>query len=150
MNSYSYYFLLGVNGVVDVDFTNGTYTRLRFFNAIRNLVQSGKIETYPGRNSVWIIDGAAIHLSQEIIDYLHSLGLKIFFLPSYCPFMNPIEFFFHLLKSRCRSKGEIAPRKELQILMDSFLELKDTCMSNIFRHCGYEGSGFFNCSSTFH
>lgn len=64
--------------------------------------------------------------------------------------MNPIEFFFHLLKAHCRAKGEIAPKKELQTLMESFLEMKDTSMKGIFKHCGYEPSGFFNCAATFH
>lgn len=64
--------------------TEGTFTRLKFFNAIRELIKSGRVSTYPGPNSIWIMDGAAIHMDPEIVYYLRSVGLKrsSFYLPT--------------------------------------------------------------------
>ena len=56
-----------------------------------------------GPMSVWILDGALIHIDDDaMIDYLFSVGVDALFLPSYCPFFNPIEYVFGVLKSQCK------------------------------------------------
>ena len=36
------------------------------------------------------------------IVYLRSVGVKVIFLPPYCPFFNPIEYLFGYLKNYCK------------------------------------------------
>jgi transposase len=67
----------------------------------------GKVEEYPGKHSIWVLDGARIHCDSEIIYFLRSLGFPIFpifpiFLPPYCPFLNPIEIIFGLIKKHLK------------------------------------------------
>jgi transposase len=93
---------LGVDGIVEVFQEEGTFTRLKFFNCIKNLLVSGKVEKYPGRNSVWVLDGASIHLSPDIVSYLFCMGIKVIFLPAYAPFFNPIENLFGMVKRYCQ------------------------------------------------
>jgi hypothetical protein len=85
--------------MLETFFTEGTFDRYKFINCSRKLVQSGKIYPYPGRHSVWIMDGASIHCDPNIVCYLLSLGIRVIYLPAYCPFFNPIEFVFGVIKS---------------------------------------------------
>ena len=69
--------------------TEGTFNRLKFFNYLKELIESGAIQKYPGRNSIWIMDGARIHCHENIVYYLRLCGIIPLFLPAYCPFYNP-------------------------------------------------------------
>ena len=41
--------------------TDGTFNRSRFVSCCREFVLSGNVQQYPGRRSIWILDGARIH-----------------------------------------------------------------------------------------
>jgi len=75
----SFVAFLGVEGVVDVDLTPGTFTRHRFLQSAEQLLNSGKVHKYPGKHSIWIMDGASIHLSADLMGYLWCMGIKVFF-----------------------------------------------------------------------
>eukprot|EP00734_Pompholyxophrys_sp_LG126_P000474 Pompholyxophrys_sp_v1_NODE_211_length_1152_cov_1.803099.p1 type:complete len:242 gc:universal NODE_211_length_1152_cov_1.803099:105-830(+) len=53
---------LGVNGILETFKTEDTFDRKLFFEKCKQLLDSGKVQVYPGRNSVWLLDGASIHL----------------------------------------------------------------------------------------
>lgn len=76
---------IGVNGVIDYFNTDGTFDRLEFTKCCQDFVHSpsGFVRQYPGRNSVWILNGAAIQCHPEIVGYLRSVGIApIFSLPT--------------------------------------------------------------------
>lgn len=52
---------LGQNGILDTYVTEGTFNRLKFFQNCKDFALGGICQKYPGRNSVWILDGARIH-----------------------------------------------------------------------------------------
>lgn len=87
---------IGVNGMLNCYQTEG----LKFVNFCRSFVTDfdSKVHQYPGQYSVWIMDGATIHLDKNFVMYLRSLGIIVIFLPAYCPFFNPIEIVFGLMK----------------------------------------------------
>lgn len=91
---------IGVNGLLNCYQTEGTFTRLKFVDFCRNFAigYDSKVQQYPGTNSVWIMDGAKIHLDKNFVIYLRSLGIIPIFLPAYCPFFNPIELVFGYMK----------------------------------------------------
>ena len=85
----------GVNGVLETFCTDGTFDRRKFVACCRDFaLTNDAVRPYPGRYSVWILDGAIIHCHPNIVYYLRSLGIWPIFLPAYCPFFNPIEVFF--------------------------------------------------------
>jgi DDE superfamily endonuclease len=92
---------LGVSGLFEVFMTDSTFDGLVFFSCVKELLASGKVEPYPGKHSVWILDGASIHMDHNMIDYLWLAGIYVIFLPAYCPFFNPIEIMFGLVKREC-------------------------------------------------
>jgi transposase len=132
---------IGVSGLLDTDSVDATFTRIEFFNSIVSFLDKGIVEPYPGKNSLWIMDGAMIHLDEAMMDYLFSRGVVVIFLPAYCPFYNPIELFFGLVKAHCKKKyGKRGT--ETKVLMEVLRDLKDVDMSNIFRKCGYVNGKF--------
>eukprot|EP00732_Lithocolla_globosa_P004676 Lithocolla_globosa_v1_NODE_4434_length_1435_cov_23.335507.p1 type:complete len:355 gc:universal NODE_4434_length_1435_cov_23.335507:152-1216(+) len=132
---------LSVEGIVENFITAGTFDRLKIFKYCRKLLDSGKIEKYPGRNSVWILDGASIHLDSDMISYFRSRGIKIIFLPAYCPFFNPIEILFGFVKTECQRLYR-QPGTEKEILCYILNNFATFDASAIFRHCGYMGYYF--------
>ncbi|EEY63495.1 uncharacterized protein PITG_15845 [Phytophthora infestans T30-4] len=73
---------------------------LSFVSCCKDFVYSarGRVNQYPGSNSVWILDGASIHRHPEIIKLPAKCRRGPYFLPAYCPFFNPIEFLFGFVK----------------------------------------------------
>lgn len=111
--------------------TSGTFTRQIFFNYL-----SKNVDTYPGRNSIFILDGARIHCHPNITNYLRSLELIVIFLPSYCPFYNPIEIIFGLCKKRMKNTYREGYNLLLAVAstMNEFTNFDST---NLFLKCGY-------------
>lgn len=93
---------LGQNGILDTFITDGTFNRLKFFECCKEFALGGICQKYPGRNSVWILDGAKIHCHPSIIRYFRSLGILPIFLPAYTPFFNPIEYIFGTVKQHLK------------------------------------------------
>jgi len=144
---------LGVNGILDVYTTTGTFDRHKFISCCRSFaLKSHIVQAYPASNSVWILDGASIHSDPNIVYYLRSLGIQIVFLPAYCPFFNPIEIVFGNVKSIMqRYYHEKCSLQEMKIFIAKTLfRFKCKNMRNIFKKCGYIGSGIFNSGIAFH
>eukprot|EP00733_Pompholyxophrys_punicea_P000491 Pompholyxophrys_punicea_v1_NODE_138_length_3259_cov_5.175094.p4 type:complete len:104 gc:universal NODE_138_length_3259_cov_5.175094:549-238(-) len=94
------------------------------------------------------MDGASIHLDKFMTDYFHSRGIIVLFLPSYCPFFNPIEVVFGLVKRRCRELYD--GTEEHFVLAQVLMQFSNGDFSKIFKHCGYHYSGYFSPETNFH
>jgi hypothetical protein len=108
-------------------------------------IQKGFVEPYPGKRSVWILDGAQIHFDDSIVDYLYSMRILVFFLLAYCSFYNPIEVFFGVIKRKCKKYYHLICKRKKSLLLSVMLfsfSLMD--MSKIFVFCGYHFDGYFN------
>lgn len=136
---------LGEGGVQETYTTKGTFNRLKFFEACKNMALSGKVQPYPGRNSVWIMDGARIHCDRAIIYYLRSLGIFPIFLPPYCPFFNPIEYIFGYLKKELKKVYiENQNRELIIVILETLKKFQNFNSSAVFRKCGYIPNGTFD------
>ncbi|XP_058820531.1 uncharacterized protein LOC131682793 [Topomyia yanbarensis] len=107
----SFLCFFGSDGILDSFWTDGTFNRTKFFDCAREFaLRNPKVYQYPRLHSVWIMDGARIHCDANIIRYLRSIGILPIFLPAYCPFFNPIEIVFGLIKKRMqRTRQENTP-----------------------------------------
>ena len=137
---------LGANGIEEVFQTEGTFDRIKFSSFCRQFALSGNVHRYPGKNSVWILDGARIHCHPNIVNYLRTLGVYLVFLPAYCPFFNPIEIVFGNVKSLLtRRYEENSSWMEMNVLIaEAMYKIKYRNMRQIFQKCGYVGCGIFN------
>lgn len=128
----------------------GNFNRAEFVKCCREYALSGRVQKHPGRRSVWIMDGARIHCHPDIVAYLRSLEIIPIFLPAYCPFYNPIEFFFGMVKKALRrhyQEGEIQA-KDLPKVISRVLDTNRECsLRALFRNCGYLPSGLFDAGA---
>ncbi|OWZ00683.1 hypothetical protein PHMEG_00028077 [Phytophthora megakarya] len=142
---------IGVNEVIDYFNTDGTFDRVEFTECCQTFVHSlnGHVRQYPGPNSVWILDGAAIHRHPEIVHYLRSVGVVVIFLPAYCPFFNPIEFLFGYVKRSFQrhyveSSNRDFNRDLLPFVVRTLRRFEAFNTGKVFEHCGWRVQGFFD------
>jgi hypothetical protein len=142
---------LGDQGILDIYDTEGTFTRSKFISKCREFaLESGKVYQYPGINSVWILDGVKIHCHRKLVYYLRTIGIIVIFLPAYCPFFNPIEIIFGLVKRQFRRVyTECSNEPLLLTIAKSFKPFYNYNCVNIFKHCGYSEPSSFNPGRAF-
>lgn len=132
-------------GIMEAFETQGTFDRIKFFDFCRSLVLSGKVEAYPGKGSVWIMDGARIHCDKHITKYLRSVGIVLIFLPSYTPFFNPIELVFGYLKKYLQKLDYESSKKTIEVcIAEGILYFTRFNATKIMYKCGYHSNGSFN------
>jgi transposase len=137
---------LGINGIEATYSTEGTFDRHKFLSHCSDFATSEKVREYPGKHSVWILDGASIHCDKNISHYLRSLGIYTIYLPAYCPFYNPIEIVFGNIKSHLqRNYIENISFAEMNIFVaQTLIDFMSKSARKIFSKCGYVRSGFFD------
>lgn len=137
---------LGYNGILESYSVEGTFTREIFFKFCKDfaLKEDTPVRTYPGPNSIWILDGAMIHFDKNIVDYLRTLGIIVIFLPAYSPQLNPIEIVFGLIKKKLqRNHKDQTFSKGIQMeLAEVINEFTNKSMENLYRKCGYINGKF--------
>ncbi|XP_039450495.1 uncharacterized protein LOC120429488 [Culex pipiens pallens] len=134
---------LGSGGMLDSFWTEGTFTRVKFFECCRTFaLKNKKVQRYPGFHSVWILDGAKIHCDRHIVKYLRTIGILPIFLPAYCPFFNPLEVVFGLIKKDLQRQH----RQNVPVMhevLDAVNRFKIYPCLRLFEHCGYYAGGTF-------
>lgn len=131
---------LGWTGILEVFEVEGTFNRDKFLSCLRELVRSGRV----AKGTIFIMDGARIHLDPNLVNYLRSTGVYVLFLPAYCPFFNPIELAFAYVKKYLRDHHDETKSSDRQEIIEAFLSLTEKDMSPTFLKCGYRHDGFFD------
>ena len=126
-------------------------TDSNFSRVSRNLLKAGKCSPYPGKRSVWILDGASIHCDKNITYYLRSIGIFPLFLPAYCPFFNPIEIVFGNVKMNLtRHYKENSSLSDISIFIAGTMQkFMKRSMRRIFIKCGYMNYSQFDPGAAF-
>lgn len=86
-----------VTGIISYSLYSNTITSSVFFDyCINNLFYS--LNRFPLPRSVLVLDNARVHKYFPFYELMRRMGVKIKFLPPYCPFLNVIEQLFNALK----------------------------------------------------
>ncbi|KAG6942210.1 hypothetical protein JG687_00019193 [Phytophthora cactorum] len=111
---------------------HGTFDRVEFFKCCREFAYStrGNVRQYPGTNSVWILDGASIHRSPEIIHFLRSIGF----------------LFGYIKRSFQRHYVESSGSDLLPFVVEMYTRFEKFNLANVFQHCGWTVQGHFDPS----
>ncbi|TPX67036.1 hypothetical protein CcCBS67573_g07622 [Chytriomyces confervae] len=134
---------IGIGGLLETYPTDGTFDRTKFTACCRDFALSQNVRQYPGQHSVWILDGARIHCDKNIVYYLRSLGIYPIFLPAYCPFFNPIELVFGMIKGELKKEYKENDRRDLLTVVALVLqEFGKRDFAKLFGKCGYSPRGF--------
>ncbi|KAI7966638.1 hypothetical protein MJO29_002386 [Puccinia striiformis f. sp. tritici] len=98
-----------------------------------------RMNRYPAVNSILVLDNARVHKGGRIPKLCSDAGIRVMYLPPYCPELNPIEMCFSVVKAHLR---------RTQALVDSFDEIEaiyraagqlvtqELC-EQLYRHAGY-------------
>jgi transposase len=89
---------LTLNGILDLLIYAGHTNSEGFLMWITQQLLP-KMGTFPGPNSVLVMDNASWHLAPELATACEEAGVKLVYLPPYSPDFNPIEGYFGDLKS---------------------------------------------------
>lgn len=133
-------------GFLAWEFTSGTFTRMSFHDAFVNKILP-RLQPWPMPNSMDILDNARIHMYQQLRDAVQSRGAMLFFLPPYCPHLNPIEVGFSLVKRWIQRHAYLAFTRAPELVFDLALA---SCASadpigvNLYSHCGYDAAGLID------
>ena len=92
--------------VLALEVRKGSINGTLFYDFLRGELFP-KMQTFPGPNSVAIMDNCSIHHVQEVHDLAKQLGIVLFYLPPYSPDYNPIEESFSYVKSYLRKHDEL-------------------------------------------
>ena len=118
--------------------TEGTYDRQKFHEGFHQAILPC-LNPWPLPNSIVIMDNAKIHMYPELADLIHSAGALLFYLPPYCPHLNPIEFGFGQLKKWIQKHANLAFRENPNAVLTVAMS---KCVSdnaiNFFTNCGYQ------------
>lgn len=121
--------------------TEGTFDRNKFHEVFCAKI-APHLNPWPMPNSILVLDNARIHMYQELETVIHSRGALLFYLPPYCPHLNPIEVGFALLKRWLQRYANMAfavnPIRVLDVAMVQCT--RDKGAVGLYRHCGYEDS----------
>ena len=75
-----------------------------------------------------ILDNWAIHRAQVVKRYWINVGIRLFYLPAYCPELAPIELYFSQVKAKL-TKG--MKGSEIDVRADAFIEELSNCIHSI-------------------
>lgn len=117
----------------------GTYDREKFHKAMIEKVIF-KMNPYPSARSILILDNAKIHMYQNLVNAVASVGAFVIFLPPYCPHLNPIEFGFAQLKKWIKKNANLVfPKFPEMVLTKAFADCTRPIghLDNLFANCGY-------------
>lgn len=88
---------------VFVELKQGTNNQFDFLKFVLNAVAAGYLED----GDILLLDNAKIHHSATTVlvlaDFLRSLGISMFYLPTYSPELNPCELCFSFIKNAFRT-----------------------------------------------
>lgn len=122
--------LISIAGVQHHRRISGAYNTEEFIQFLRECTDKGIFSN----EVVLVYDNVAFHRSEQVKNYLRSLGVQIMHLPAYSPDLNPIENFFSVVKSKFNS---IRPRATTELMLQRNIEtsfyLAQQDLSNFYR-----------------
>ena len=118
--------------------TEGTFDRIKFHEVFCAKI-APHLNPWPLPNSILVLDNARIHMYEELQSVVHSRGALLFYLPPYCPHLNPIEVGFALLKRWIQRYANLAfavdPVRVLNVAMVQCTREKGAV--ELYKYCGY-------------
>ncbi len=89
------------------------------------------------RGDIVIMDNASIHKNSFDKKRFSRRGIKIVYLPPYCPELNPIEHMWSKMKSYLRKVGMRIKKNLTRTISESMWEITRSDREGWFRGCGY-------------
>ena len=89
----------------------------------------------PGQ--VVVMDNLSAHKVEGVRTLIEATGARLLYLPSYSPYLNPIEQCWSKLKAILRSKQAREPTALDQAITEAIEAVSPVDAHGWFKHCGY-------------
>ncbi|CDO78009.1 hypothetical protein BN946_scf184664.g6 [Trametes cinnabarina] len=103
---YSILPALSLDGIIALDVFETSLTAEKFTLFIEMVLDC--MNPFPQRNSVLVMDNASIHHAEGLRELVEARGMRLEYLPTYSPDLNPIEEAFSSIKAWIRSNRDYA------------------------------------------
>ena len=119
---YSLFTIMTADGLSMVFKIKGTFTSEKFISCLEALH-----EKYPNTTFALILDNSHVHKSALVDEWLNGLWkndnpyIRLYYLPSYCPELNPVEYFNQEFKAHLR-KLKLNSVKDVIDATDKYIE----------------------------
>ncbi|KAA1115552.1 hypothetical protein PGT21_050172 [Puccinia graminis f. sp. tritici] len=129
---------ISIEGLVALTTTFETYNGTRFEHFLEYDLLP-RMNRYPDSNSVLVCDNATWHRGERVQQLCDAAGVRLMYLPPYCPELNPIELCFAAVKQQIRSSQILNrtedPEFEIRQITAEVM-VSDLCYK-LYKHCGY-------------
>ena len=134
---------LSLDGILHLEVVENAVTGDVFRRFLEGLLPH--MNKWPLPNSVLVIDNASIHKVAGIRELVEEHGMRLMFLPSYSPDLNPIELSFSSIKAWLR-KNRDRVNREMQsedgsvynALWQAVYSVTPEKARGWYKHCGYQ------------
>lgn len=127
-------------GILDCYTVAGSVDSSKFVDFIQQALLP-QLQPFDGVNahSVVVLDNAAIHHVDGVVDLIESTGALVIFLPPYSPDLNAIEEAFSKLKIILKANEELLDTLDIELLvLHACTSITEDDCNNWIKHAGYE------------
>ena len=142
-SKYSILPALSLDGILHLEVVENAVTGAAFRRFVEGLLP--RMNKWPLPNSVLVVDNASIHKVAGIRELVEEHGMRLMFLPSYSPDLNPIELSFSSIKVWLRAnRDEVNREMESEngtvynALWQAVYSVTPEKARGWYKHCGYQ------------
>ena len=142
-SKYSILPALSLDGILHLEVVENAVTGAAFRRFVEGLLP--RMNKWPLPNSVLVVDNASIHKVAGIRELVEEHGMRLMFLPSYSPDLNPIELSFSSIKAWLRAnRDEVNQEMESKngtvynALWQAVYSVTPEKARGWYKHCGYQ------------
>ncbi|KAA1091662.1 hypothetical protein PGT21_050250 [Puccinia graminis f. sp. tritici] len=128
-----------LDGVVALTVTDENVKGRNFAHFLKFILLP-RMNAYPARNSILVLDNAQIHANERIAKLCADVGVRLVYLPPYCPELNPIELVFLQVKSNLRRLQVLVTSQDPVWAIESttYRVASPRLCQKLFHHAGYD------------
>lgn len=134
---------LSLDGILHLEVVENAVTGAAFRRFVEDLLP--RMNKWPLPNSVLVVDNASIHKVAGIRELVEGHGMRLMFLPSYSPDLNPIELAFssikawlHANRDHVNQEMESETGMVYNALWQAVHSVTPDKARGWYKHCGYQ------------
>ena len=142
-SKYSILPALSLDGILHLEVVENAVTGAAFRRFVEGLLP--RMNKWPLPNSVLVVDNASIHKVAGIRELVEDHGMRLMFLPSYSPDLNPIELSFSSIKAWLHANHDQVNREMesengmvYNALWQAVHSVTPEKAQGWYKHCGYQ------------
>ena len=142
-SKYSILPALSLDGILHLEVVENAVTGAAFRRFVEGLLP--RMNKWPLPNSVLVVDNTSIHKVAGIRELVEEHGMRLMFLPSYSPDLNPIELSFSSIKVWLRANRDQVNREMesengtvYNALWQAVHSVTPEKARGWYKHCGYQ------------